>query len=122
MNHEWCLVVLWATEDRTGGGSQFGVVVEFVFKLYPSEGPYGSGILAYKGQEIENVIKIIQVYHHLERSRSIETKGLKGLEDDTDSPGTIHLSLLPAATALSGIRVLAISAEPILTPLTSLQL
>ena len=92
-----------------------------MFKLYPSEGPYGSGILAYKGQEIENVIKIIQVYHYLERSRSIETKGLKGLEDDTDSPGTIHLSLLPAATALSGIQVLAIGAEPILKPLTSLQ-
>lgn len=48
-----------------GGGSQFGVVVEFVFKLYPYEGPYGSGVLAYKGSELANVTKVIQVCHCL---------------------------------------------------------
>ncbi|KAI0030101.1 FAD-binding domain-containing protein [Vararia minispora EC-137] len=49
--------LFWAIR---GGGGQFGLVVEFTFKLYPSSGPYGTGVIVYPGDEMENVIKVIQ--------------------------------------------------------------
>lgn len=49
--------LFWAIR---GGGGQFGVVVEFVFKVHPSSGPYGTGVLAYPGTEIEKVVKTIK--------------------------------------------------------------
>ncbi|KAI0634698.1 FAD-binding domain-containing protein [Trametes polyzona] len=49
--------LFWAIR---GGGGQFGIVVEFVFKTHPYAGPYGSGIIAYPGTEFENVLRIIQ--------------------------------------------------------------
>ena len=50
--------LFWAIR---GGGGQFGIVVEFTFKVYPPAGPIGSGILAYPGTELENVLKVIKV-------------------------------------------------------------
>ncbi|KAI9061591.1 FAD-binding domain-containing protein [Trametes sanguinea] len=49
--------LFWAIR---GGGGQFGIVVEFVFKTHPYAGPFGSGIIAYPGTELENVLKVIQ--------------------------------------------------------------
>lgn len=48
------------TRANAGGGGQFGIVVEFVFKAHPSAGPFGSGVLAYPGTEIEKVLKVIK--------------------------------------------------------------
>ncbi|KAH9945031.1 FAD-binding domain-containing protein [Epithele typhae] len=48
--------LFWAIR---GGGGQFGVVVEFLFKTYPAAGPISSGILAYPGAELGKVISII---------------------------------------------------------------
>ncbi|CDO72819.1 hypothetical protein BN946_scf185002.g4 [Trametes cinnabarina] len=44
-----------------GGGGQFGIVVEFVFRTHPYAGPFGSGIIAYPGSELESVLKVIKV-------------------------------------------------------------
>ncbi|KAI0336576.1 FAD-binding domain-containing protein [Cubamyces sp. BRFM 1775] len=49
--------LFWAIR---GGGGQFGIVVEFVFKTYPYAGPFASGIIAYPGTEFTNVLKIIR--------------------------------------------------------------
>ncbi|KXN83438.1 hypothetical protein AN958_01452 [Leucoagaricus sp. SymC.cos] len=43
-----------------GGGGQFGVVVEFVLRAFPHAGPYTSGIMAYSGTEINNMLNVIQ--------------------------------------------------------------
>ncbi|KAI0674668.1 FAD-binding domain-containing protein [Trametes maxima] len=49
--------LFWAIR---GGGGQFGVVVEFVFKTHPPAGPFGSGVIAYPGTELANVLQIIK--------------------------------------------------------------
>ncbi|KAI0824925.1 FAD-binding domain-containing protein [Trametes gibbosa] len=49
--------LFWAIR---GGGGQFGIVVEFVFKAHPYAGPFGSGIIAYPGTEITSVLQIIK--------------------------------------------------------------
>ncbi|KAH9849000.1 FAD-binding domain-containing protein [Lenzites betulinus] len=49
--------LFWAIR---GGGGQFGIVVEFIFKVHPYAGPFGSGIIAYPGTEIANVLEIIK--------------------------------------------------------------
>ncbi|TBU47887.1 FAD-binding domain-containing protein [Dichomitus squalens] len=48
--------LFWAIR---GGGGQFGVVVEFVFKTHPPAGPISSGILAFPGTEIDKILAII---------------------------------------------------------------
>lgn len=47
--------------SRAGGGGQFGVVVEFVFRGHPYAGPLGSGILVYSGSDVEDVLEMIKV-------------------------------------------------------------
>ncbi|KAI8971293.1 FAD-binding domain-containing protein [Trametes punicea] len=49
--------LFWAIR---GGGGQFGIVVEFVFRTHPYAGPFGSGVVAYSGTELGNVLKIIE--------------------------------------------------------------
>jgi FAD/FMN-containing dehydrogenase len=44
-----------------GGFNQFGVVVEFVLKAYPPQGPFSTGVLVYPGSEVENVINTFNV-------------------------------------------------------------
>ncbi|KAK7039153.1 hypothetical protein VNI00_010057 [Paramarasmius palmivorus] len=48
--------LFWAIR---GGGGQFGIVVEFTFKVYPYVGPIGSGMIAYPGSELGQVLKTI---------------------------------------------------------------
>ncbi|KAF5372441.1 hypothetical protein D9757_009925 [Collybiopsis confluens] len=48
--------LFWAIR---GGGGQFGVAVEFTFKVYPSAGPIGAGMIGYPGSELAQVLKII---------------------------------------------------------------
>ncbi|KAG7089811.1 hypothetical protein E1B28_011460 [Marasmius oreades] len=48
--------LFWAIR---GGGGQFGIAVEFTFKVHPSAGPFGSGIIAYPGSELPQVLRII---------------------------------------------------------------
>lgn len=103
-----------------GGGSQFGVVVEFVFKLFPDEGPYGAGVLAYKGQELENMIKIIQVsFPSFTALQSTTPDSLSGLEDDADSFRTAHLALFSSGASLPGTCSSSISIQPHLTSTNS---
>ncbi|KAI0366057.1 FAD-binding domain-containing protein [Pilatotrama ljubarskyi] len=49
--------LFWAIR---GGGGQFGVVVEFVFKTIPYAGPFGSGVIAYPGTSLADVLKTIK--------------------------------------------------------------
>lgn len=44
-----------------GGGNQFGIIVEFLFKTHPSAGPFSVGTLIYEGSEVPRVLKAIQV-------------------------------------------------------------
>lgn len=43
-----------------GGGGQLGIVVEITFKAHPYAGPFGSGILAYPGSQLADVLEVIQ--------------------------------------------------------------
>ncbi|KAF8960616.1 FAD-binding domain-containing protein [Flammula alnicola] len=49
--------LFWAIR---GGGSQFGVVVEFTFKAYPPAGPFTVGTLIYPGSEVPQFLKVLQ--------------------------------------------------------------
>ncbi|GJE93919.1 FAD-binding domain-containing protein [Phanerochaete sordida] len=51
--------LFWAIR---GGGGQFGVVVELVFKVHPYAGPFGAGVLAFPGTEIEKVVHAIKTW------------------------------------------------------------
>lgn len=53
--------VLTSSHLSLGGGGQFGIVAEFVFKVHPYSGPFSSGVIAYPGAEIENILQIINV-------------------------------------------------------------
>lgn len=44
-----------------GGGNQFGIVVEFVIKAFPTWGPFTVGVLAIPGKEINEALSAIQV-------------------------------------------------------------
>lgn len=44
-----------------GGGNQFGIVVNFTLRAFPTSGPFTVGVLAYPGSEIENVLKTVLV-------------------------------------------------------------
>ncbi|KAI0747192.1 FAD-binding domain-containing protein [Daedaleopsis nitida] len=48
--------LFWAIR---GGGGQFGIVVEFVFKTHPFSGPFCSGLLVYPGSEFDGVLETI---------------------------------------------------------------
>ncbi|KAI0765190.1 FAD-binding domain-containing protein [Fomes fomentarius] len=48
--------LFWAIR---GGGGQFGIVVEFVFRAHPYAGPFSAGVLAYPGVEIDNILQVI---------------------------------------------------------------
>ncbi|KAI0765178.1 FAD-binding domain-containing protein [Fomes fomentarius] len=48
--------LFWAIR---GGGGQFGIIAEFVFKVHPYSGPFSSGVIAYPGAEIENILQVI---------------------------------------------------------------
>ncbi|EIW51598.1 FAD-binding domain-containing protein [Trametes versicolor FP-101664 SS1] len=50
--------LFWAIR---GGGGQFGIVVEFVFKTHPYAGPFGSGVIAFPGTELASILQIIKV-------------------------------------------------------------
>jgi hypothetical protein len=45
----------------SGGGNQFGIVVEFVIKAFPTWGPFTVGVLAIPGKEIDETLSAIQV-------------------------------------------------------------
>ncbi|KAF8148698.1 FAD-binding domain-containing protein [Crassisporium funariophilum] len=49
--------LFWAIR---GGGNQFGIVVEFTLKAFPTSGPFNVGALMYPGTEIENVLTVVQ--------------------------------------------------------------
>ncbi|KAF5316767.1 hypothetical protein D9619_006849 [Psilocybe cf. subviscida] len=49
--------LFWAIR---GGGNQFGIVVEFVIKAFPTWGPFIVGALAIPGKEIDETLRAIQ--------------------------------------------------------------
>lgn len=96
----------------TGGGGQFGIVVEFVFKVHPPVGPISSGILAFPGTEIDKILAIIPVcaFRFAFGPRSIcLTVCAAGMEEDPNVEGALHDELLQTCPALQG-RFLAFSA------------
>lgn len=60
--------LFWAVR---GGGSQFGVVVEFVLKSYPVREPAQTGILAYPGTQLPALLEALQVFLSLQQQDSI---------------------------------------------------
>ncbi|KAG6916335.1 hypothetical protein DXG01_007318 [Tephrocybe rancida] len=48
------------TRIFSGGGGQFGVLAEVELKAFPQVGPITSGILVYPGNELRNVLKVVQ--------------------------------------------------------------
>ena len=44
-----------------GGGNEFGIVVEFTLRAFPTAGPFTVGILAYPGSEIQSLLNVVQV-------------------------------------------------------------
>ncbi len=51
-----------------GGGNQFGIVVEFTLRAFPTAGPFTVGILAYPGSEIQSLLKVVQVWMATQRA------------------------------------------------------
>ncbi|THH13191.1 hypothetical protein EW146_g7004 [Bondarzewia mesenterica] len=51
--------LFWAIR---GGGCQFGIVVEFVLRTFPSPGPSTIGSLVYSGTVFPDVLKVIQEF------------------------------------------------------------
>ena len=72
----------------TGGGNQFGIIVDFTVKAYPSRGPTTLGALGYPGTELANVIQAVKVCqspqplhqtwtltHSLQKFNAVQTPG-----------------------------------------------
>lgn len=57
----------------SGGGNQFGVVVEFVLKTHPCPGPATVGLLAYQENAFPEVLRVVQV-SALYAKRRLRTK------------------------------------------------
>jgi FAD/FMN-containing dehydrogenase len=58
----WMIITEYLQLD-SGGGNQFGIVVEFVLKTFPAANSITMGSLVYPGTEIANVLRVVQVSH-----------------------------------------------------------
>ncbi|KAH9930455.1 FAD-binding domain-containing protein [Epithele typhae] len=62
--------LFWAIR---GGGGQFGIVVEFVFKVLPSVGPISAGFMAFPGSAVESLAKTLSVSCALQEWQSTQS-------------------------------------------------
>lgn len=58
--------LFWAIR---GGLNQFGIVVEFVLKAYPPQGPFSTGSLGYSENEVSN---IVNAFYKWQKSKNTE--------------------------------------------------
>ena len=86
----------------TGGGNQFGIVVEFIFRAYPYAGPFSSGIMAYPGSELSGVLKIIQVHGSDFIEFNFTNISLTGVENDANLPGALYHEFFSPGSPFQG--------------------